>query len=210
MRVSDHDAFVGIASACVILFVLLRRADHAQSLFLPAFLPKGACRSRPLASASRMASESCAVPRLTVAGGQPMIVPLQPFGLPAGIETAISADSVPKGRTMTAFSRSERIRQLNDEFRTTLDGEKCLFTPYVADMGVPFEVAALEAVKIYKAFTSENDPYGEHDFGIFEIDEEQLVWKIDYYDLSLRFGSQDPADPSRTKRVLTIMLEEEA
>ncbi len=62
---------------------------------------------------------------------------------------------------------------------------------------------------IYNAFTSENDPYGEHDFGIFEIDEELLVWKIDYYDPSLRFGSQDPADPSRTKRVLTIMLEEE-
>jgi len=79
-----------------------------------------------------------------------MIVSLQPFGLPAGIETAIGADSVPKGRTMPAFSRSERIRRLNDEFRTTLDGEKCLFTPYVADMGVPFEVAALEAVKAYK------------------------------------------------------------
>jgi len=110
---------------------------------------------------------------------------------------------------MPTLSRSERIRQLNDEFRTTLDGERCLFTPYVADMGVPFEIAALEAVKAYNAFTSENDPYGEHDFGIFEIDEELLVWKIDYYDPSLRFGSQDPADPSRTKRVLTIMLEEE-
>ena len=77
-------------------------------------------------------------------------------------------------------------------------------------MGFDFEVEALAAVKIYKAFTSENDPYGEHDFGIFEIDEEQLAWKIDYYDLSMRFGSQDPADPSRTKRVLTIMLEEES
>lgn len=139
-----------------------------------------------------------------------MIVPLQPFGQPAGIETAMSADSVPKGRTMPAFSRSERIRQLNDDFRTTLDGEKCLFTPYVADMGFDFEVEALAAVKTFNAFTSENDPYGEHDFGIFQIDEEQLAWKIDYYDLSLRFGSQDPADPSRTKRVLTIMLEEEA
>ena len=139
-----------------------------------------------------------------------MIDPLQPFGLPAGIETAMSADSQPKGRTMSALSRSERIRHLNDEFRTTLDGEQCLFTPYVADMGIPFEVAALEAVKAYNAFTSATDPYGEHDFGIFEIDEELLAWKIDYYDLSLRFGSQDPADPSRTKRVLTIMLEEES
>ncbi len=84
------------------------------------------------------------------------------------------------------------------------------FAGFIVAMGVPFEVAALESVKAYNAFTSATDPYGEHDFGIFEIDEELLAWKIDYYDLSLRFGSQDPADPSQTKRVLTIMLEEES
>ena len=50
---------------------------------------------------------------------------------------------------------------------------------------------------------------GEHDFGSFTVGEEQLFWKIDYYDLSLEFGSNDPADPSQTKRVLTIMLAEE-
>ena len=104
MRVADHGLFVGFSLANAALFIFASRANHAQSLFLPAFLPKGACRSRPLASASRILSESCAAPRLTVAGGQPMIVPLQPFGLPAGIETAIGAASEPKGRTMPAFS----------------------------------------------------------------------------------------------------------
>jgi Protein of unknown function (DUF3768) len=136
-------------------------------------------------------------------------VSLQPFGLPAGIEAAMDADSVSKGRTMSASSRTDRIRELNDAFRITLEGGKCLFTAGVSDMGVPFATAALAAVKAFDDFTPDNDPYGEHDFGLFEIGEERLFWKIDYYDNSLQFGSNDPADPARTKRVLTIMLAEE-
>jgi hypothetical protein len=138
-----------------------------------------------------------------------MTAALQPFGLSVGIETAIGADSLSKGRTMSASSRTELIRELNDAFRTTLEGGRCLFTAGVSDCGIPFSTAALATVKAFNDFTPDNDPYGEHDFGSFEIDEERLIWKIDYYDLSLRFGSQDPADPSQTKRVLTIMLADE-
>ncbi|MEI9990183.1 MAG: DUF3768 domain-containing protein [Rhizomicrobium sp.] len=138
-----------------------------------------------------------------------MTVTLRPFGLPAGIEAAIGAGSVSKGRTMSAQSRTDRIRDLNDAFRTTLKGGQCLFTPGVSDMGVPFATAALAAVKAFSDFDADNDPYGEHDFGAFRIGEERLFWKIDYYDLSLESGSNDPADAAQTKRVLTIMLAEE-
>ena len=110
---------------------------------------------------------------------------------------------------MSVTSRTDRIRELNDAFRKTLEGGQCLFTPGGSDLGIPFSMAALAAVSSFSEFTADNDPYGEHDFGSFQIGEERLFWKIDYYDLSLEFGSNDPADPAQTKRVLTIMLIEE-
>lgn len=139
-----------------------------------------------------------------------MTAPLQLFGLQAGIEAAIGVAQAPKGRTMSSSSRTERIRELNDAFRKTLDGGQCLFTAGVSDMGIPFATAALAAVRAFDAFDADNDPHGEHDFGAFEIAERKLFWKIDYYDNSLEFGSNDPADPAQTKRVLTIMLAEES
>jgi Protein of unknown function (DUF3768) len=35
------------------------------------------------------------------------------------------------------------------------------------------------------------------------------LFKIGYYDASMEFGSEDPADLSKTTRVLTIMLAED-
>ena len=67
----------------------------------------------------------------------------------------------------------------------------------------------MAAVVSYDDFTEDNDPYGEHDFGAFELEGQKLFWKIDYYDLELRFGSDDPGDPDKTRRVLTILLAEE-
>ena len=41
------------------------------------------------------------------------------------------------------------------------------------------------------------------------VEGERLLFKIDYFDRSLTGHSADPADPSITTRVLTIMLAEE-
>ena len=54
-----------------------------------------------------------------------------------------------------------------------------------------------------------NDPHGEHDFGAFEFDGTPVMFKIDYYDKDLAFHSPDPADPTVTERVITLMLAEE-
>ena len=138
-----------------------------------------------------------------------MTRPLIPFDLPAGIETAMGAVSQPKAGTMSANSQTARIRDLNDAFRTALPNGKCAVSAGVAELGIPFAVAAAAAARAYQAFTPDNDPDGEHDFGAFTIEDQRLIWKIDYFDPTLRYGSRDPSNPAETRRVLTVMLAEE-
>ena len=64
-------------------------------------------------------------------------------------------------------------------------------------------------VRTFETFNADNDPRGEHDFGNFEVVGRKLFFKIDYFDAAMEFGSKDPADPSNTTRVLTIMLASE-
>lgn len=66
----------------------------------------------------------------------------------------------------------------------------------------------LERVRTFSDFRPANDPHREHDFGNIALDDSNDVfWKIDYYaDASMEYGAEDPADPKRSFRVLTIML----
>jgi hypothetical protein len=104
---------------------------------------------------------------------------------------------------------TEAIRTLNDALRTTFAGGRVLVTQGVRTLPLELNAAALQAVQAFDAFTPENDPYGERDFGSFELQGHRILWKIDYYNLSLDGGSENPADPEVTTRVLTIMLAEE-
>jgi hypothetical protein len=105
---------------------------------------------------------------------------------------------------------AERIRELNDRFRWSRfqDGQVAI-TPGVNALPRRVKAAALLKVVRFSEFTPDNDPHGEHDFGSFEVDGHKLFWKIDTYDAAMEFGSEDPADPLKTTRVLTIMLASE-
>ncbi len=63
----------------------------------------------------------------------------------------------------------------------------------------------LKMVRDFDDFNEGNDPDGEHNFGSITYQEERYFWKIDYYDLDLEYGSEDPSDPAVTRRILTLM-----
>jgi hypothetical protein len=111
---------------------------------------------------------------------------------------------------MTTKTLAPRIRELNDEFRRGFRSVgKRFMTAGIAALPPEEQAAILGKVINFDTFTPDNDPYGEHDFGAFEHNGQKIFWKIDYYDLACEFGSEDPADPTQTTRVLTIMLAEE-
>lgn len=105
--------------------------------------------------------------------------------------------------------RTQRIRELNDQFRRTGQGGQQFITPGIQEMGFVEMLIIRQLVASYDAFCEDNDPYGEHDFGNLTYHNEKIFWKIDYYDTTLSAGSPDPADPSQTTRVLTIMMARE-
>ena len=121
------------------------------------------------------------------------------------------------------LTRAERIARLNDLARRAM-GVACVVVATEGIRALPEvdQSRLRELLETFDAFTADNDPYGERDFGaIYQgvdgvwsasrpIDVAVTVfWKIDAYDRELRFGSEDPADPAVTQRVLTIMLASE-
>ena len=122
---------------------------------------------------------------------------------------------------------SASIRALNDKLRQSLTGGKVMITAGIImleaclrhdAMSQENQARVLAAVRAFDAFTDENDPWGEHDMGALDVEVDgpgfgttthRIFFKHDYYDPTLSFLSDDPADPSKTVRVLTIMLADE-
>ena len=106
-------------------------------------------------------------------------------------------------------NHSKAIRDLNDAFRRSFTGGRVMQTSGVMELPSDVRAKVVWSVSTFDAFTADNDPHGEHDFGAFEVAGQKFFFKIDYYDKTLESGSQNPADPTITTRVLTIMLAEE-
>lgn len=117
-------------------------------------------------------------------------------------------------------NKAKRIAAFNDQFRANfffpsfgpqpVPGH-VLHTPGIASLPGPTQVEIWAQVSRFKAFSADNDPYNEHDFGALDVAPiGKVFWKIEYYgDNSCASGAEDPSDPHRSYRVLTIMLASE-
>jgi hypothetical protein len=108
------------------------------------------------------------------------------------------------------LSRSERIARLNDRARQAM-GLACIAVATEGFRTLPEadQSRVRELVETFDAFTPDNNPYGERDFGaIYQGRDgrwmttrparpvETVFWRIDAYDRDVRFGSEDPANPA--------------
>ena len=87
-------------------------------------------------------------------------------------------------------------RQLLDRFADAIEARGI--------SAVPSEL--MIALREYDGFDVDNDPHGERDFGDVTLWGQDLLWKVDYYDTTMKYGSPDPADERVTTRVMTVML----
>ncbi|MDO8240992.1 MAG: DUF3768 domain-containing protein [Candidatus Moranbacteria bacterium] len=119
-------------------------------------------------------------------------------------------ESTAHAQAPSITERKSRIAFLNDQLRKTGLGGKFVITGGVASLGDEKLAGVVNAMREYDTWSEDNDPHGEHDFGMLTLANSQKVFfKIDYYDTRMEFGSDDPADPEKTTRVLTLMLAEE-
>jgi hypothetical protein len=99
--------------------------------------------------------------------------------------------------------QASKIAKLNDAFRHS--GQGIVITEGVQvleDLS-----GLLDEVRWFKDFNEDNDPYGEHDFGMVYWQGQKIFWKVDYYDQRLEYGAGPLSKDCR--RVLTIMLASE-
>jgi hypothetical protein len=108
-------------------------------------------------------------------------------------------------------SRQALIRDFNDAMRIggPTGAGRWVLTRGVLSLGEDLVACVLTKVRAFDRFDADNDPHDEHDFGSFEVCGQALFWKIDYYDIDLEHGSENPADAAITTRILTLMLAEE-
>jgi hypothetical protein len=139
-----------------------------------------------------------------------------PVGLKVILSPAIPGD-LHSRPTKSGEEPVKSVASLNDSFRALaglrlIGGQKLpgmiSLTRGIATFSPVVQRSVLEKVRVYQSFTKENDPWGEHDCGWFDvIGIGEIFWAIDCFaDSRCEEDSPDPTDPSRCYRVLTVTL----
>jgi hypothetical protein len=102
-----------------------------------------------------------------------------------------------------------RIRALNDDLRRHLYNGGVVLTAGIAALGDAAIGRLVNAIATFDDFCIANDPHGEHDFGVLDFEGTPVMFKIDYYDKTLTCHSPNPADPTLTERIITLMRADE-
>ena len=102
----------------------------------------------------------------------------------------------PGGVGWKSSSTGSRITQslftCNDQLRKRLIGQ-AIITPGIAALGPEAVERLVITIAVFDDFCTANDPHVEHDFGCFKFDDVDVVFKIDYFDKSLKIPLAKPS-----------------
>ena len=107
---------------------------------------------------------------------------------------------------------NNNIAELNDNLRKHMwspGHNKIVLTRGVCSLPLMEQMLLLKKVRAFNDFNKANDVYKEHDFACIEHNGINYFFKIDYFDPSMEYASDDPSNPDITIRVLTIMRADE-
>lgn len=107
------------------------------------------------------------------------------------------------------IERRNELAFHNDHLRRFGLGGRVVATQGVISLSETTRSQLMQAIVTFTAFDQDNDPYGERDFGLVELEGQKYYWKIDYYDRTYEGLSPDPLDLSVTRRVMTVMRADE-
>lgn len=113
----------------------------------------------------------------------------------------------PDARLATIARLNDRCRQGLDRTARIVMTRACLGT-FAEDRAAEI-IAQAGILAMLRAHRFGDAEAGERNRGSFEYQGTTVYFSIDYYDLKLEYGSEDPADASQTRRVLTIMVRED-
>ena len=111
---------------------------------------------------------------------------------------------MPTGETM--LEQIARVRALNDRFRTTGRGGKTEISEGIRALGEPGVTEIVAMVRAFTDFANADDPYREHDAGLFDYQGQKIFFKITYHDPTFENPSSDPSNPKITVRVMMVMI----
>ena len=111
-------------------------------------------------------------------------------------------------RLATIARLNDRIRQGLDRTARIMMTRTCLGT-FASDDRADAIIVRAQLLAAIRRHDFPDIEARERDRGSFTFRDTNVYFRIDYYDADLAYGSEDPADASVTRRVLTIMLRED-
>ncbi|SEA87407.1 DUF3768 domain-containing protein [Rubrimonas cliftonensis] len=126
-----------------------------------------------------------------------------------------SSRTAPHAAAIPGAPPHATLAEQNDAFRRALGQHPAYPGQLVVTQGVmaldaPRVFRLMQAVARHAEFPEDDDPNGEHEFGAIEHDGAKWFFKIDYFEnADCEYGAEEPLDPARCHRVLTVMRADE-